>query len=164
MPTVDEFDAGDTQPTDSLDPLSPAAASWHAFLLRKAAQRVTALADLVLGPRDLTLRHFGLMLVVQDEPGANQRLIGQRLRVDRTTIVGITDDLETTGLIRRERGADRRTFSLYLTAEGDTQLAALKHSIAAVHREFLAPLSLGERLLLRELLIKLTDPPTPPRR
>jgi MarR family transcriptional regulator, lower aerobic nicotinate degradation pathway regulator len=138
-------------------PISSAASAWHAFLLRKAAQRVTSMADVVLDPLHLTLRHFGLMLAVEDDPGANQRLIGQRLRIDRTTIVGIVDDLEAAKLIRRQRGTDRRSFALHLTAAGEARLAELKPLLGDVHREFLAPLTTAERMMLRDLLLKLTS-------
>ena len=136
--------------------LSPAATVWHAFLLRKAAQRVTALADVVLGPQGLTLRHFGLLLVVDDEPGLKQRMVGERLRIDRTTVVSLVDDLEAAGLLRRHRGTDRRTFSLFLTTAGTTRLDQLRRMIGEVHEEFLAPLSAAERETLHDLLTKLT--------
>jgi DNA-binding MarR family transcriptional regulator len=136
--------------------LSPVASVWHAFLLRKAAQQVTALSEVVLGPLGITLRHFGVLNQIAAEPGLNQRVIGDRLRIDRTTVVSVIDDLEHARLVTRRRGADRRTFSLYLTDLGTTRLDELTDMIAEVHAEFLAPLSAAERAMLHDLLLKLT--------
>lgn len=132
---------------------SPVLTQWHAFLLRKAAQRVTALVEAVLAP--FTLRHFGVLSTAAAEPGLNQRLIGEKLRIDRTTIVAITDDLEGAGLLERRRGADRRTFALFLTDIGRARLAELERKVAEVHADFLKPLSAAERTTLRTLLLRL---------
>jgi MarR family transcriptional regulator, lower aerobic nicotinate degradation pathway regulator len=136
--------------------LSPATSVWHAFLLRKAAQRVTEMAEARLSPLGLTLRHFGVLSVVEAEPGQNQRGVGERLRIDRTTVVALTDDLEEAGLLERRRGTDRRTFALYLTKTGTTRLGELKRLVASVHDHFLDRLTPGERGILHELLVKLT--------
>ena len=130
---------------------------WHAFLLRKAAQRVSNLAEEVLNPLGLTMRHFGVLTAIEAEPGQNQRGVGERLRIDRTTVVALTDDLESAGMLERRRGADRRMFALYLTEAGKARLAELKELTAEVHERFLANLTDGERDTLRELLIKVTD-------
>lgn len=139
--------------------LSPAAVAWHAFLLRKAAQRVTAMAEAVLSQHGLTMRHFGVLTAIEDEPGQNQRGVGERLRIDRTTVVALTDDLENAGLLERRRGLDRRMFALYLTPVGVERLAELKRLNAEVHDKFLANLSDAERAMLRELLIKVVAEP-----
>ncbi|MFN2495529.1 MAG: MarR family winged helix-turn-helix transcriptional regulator [Pseudonocardiaceae bacterium] len=113
------------------------------------------MADAVLGPLGLTLRHFGVLSSVEAEPGQNQRVLGERLRIDRTTVVALTDDLERAGLLERRRGVDRRAFSLHLTEAGATRLAELKSMMRDVHAEFLAPLSPAEQAMLHDLLLKL---------
>ena len=138
--------------------LSPATSVWHAFLLRKAAQRVTGMAEDMLRPHGLTMRHFGVLSAIEAEPGQNQRGVGERLRIDRTTVVALTDDLESAGLLERRRGSDRRMFALYLTPAGAERLAELKELTTAVHERFLAPLSAEERETFRQLLIKVLTP------
>jgi len=138
--------------------LSPAATVWHAFLLRKAAQRVSAMTEAAFSPLGLTMRHFGVLIVIEAEAGQSQRVVGERLRIDRTTVVALTDDLEKFHLVERRRGTDRRRFALFLTPEGVTRLAELKRLAASVHDKFLANLSSAERAMLRELLIKVTTP------
>src|SRR3954452_22757475 len=136
---------GQAMPLD----LSPATSVWHAFLLRKAAQRVTSMAEETLHPYGLTMRHFGVLSSIEAEPGQNQRGVGERLRIDRTTVVALTDDLESAGLLERRRGSDRGVFALFLTPAGKTRLGELKELTAAVHDRFLANLTEQERDLLR---------------
>jgi MarR family transcriptional regulator, lower aerobic nicotinate degradation pathway regulator len=127
----------------------------YVFLARKAAQRVTVLAHEALGPFGLTLRHFGVLNLVELEPGQNQRVVGARLGIDRTTVVAVTDDLERAGLLERRRGKDRRSFALYLTPVGVAQLKQLRKLVDLAQEDFLAPLAADERDTLRELLGRL---------
>ena len=138
--------------------LSSAVSMWQAFLLRKATQKVTAMAEAALGPHGLTMRHFGVLSAVEAEPGLNQRVLGEGLRIDRSTVVALADDLERADLLERRRGVDRRTFSLHLTGHGTERLAYFKQLVADVHTEFLAPLSPAEQAMLRDLLFKIAAP------
>ncbi|MCT2590997.1 MarR family transcriptional regulator [Streptomyces sp. N2-109] len=127
----------------------------YPFLLRKASQRITERAHEALSPFNLTLRHFGVLNLVDLEEGQIQRAIGAKLGIDRTTIVTLADDLERAGLLERRRGQDRRSFALYLTPQGVAQLRQLRRLIELVQEEFLEPLSTTERETLRELLLRL---------
>lgn len=127
----------------------------YPFLLRKAAQRITERAHEALSPFNLTLRHFGVLNLVELEEGQIQRAIGAKLGIDRTTIVTIADDLEKAGLLERRRGQDRRAFSLYMTPQGTAQLRQLRRLIDLVQEDFLAPLSEADRETLRALLLRL---------
>ncbi|MFI1172648.1 MarR family winged helix-turn-helix transcriptional regulator [Streptomyces melanogenes] len=128
---------------------------WHGFLLRKAAQAVTECAERNLCPLHVTMRQFGVLSVVAAEPGLNQRAVGNKLRIDRTTIVALVDKLEGTGLMERRRGPDRRTSALHLTEQGIARLLEAQEVLAEVHQEFLGPLSAEEREALRNLLVRL---------
>jgi DNA-binding MarR family transcriptional regulator len=150
------LDLGES-PLAASSELSPTASMWHAFLLRKAAQQVSTLAEEVLKPLGLTMRHLGVLTAIEAEPGQNQRGVGERLRIDRTTVVALTDDLESAGLLERRRGTDRRMFALHLTEAGKTRLAELEELIGEVQEKFLTNLTDSERNTLRELLIKLTS-------
>jgi DNA-binding MarR family transcriptional regulator len=144
------------QPHRAIEPELPEPLSvWHAFLLRKAAQRITELAEARIG--DLTLRHFGVLSLVGAEPGQNQRAVGESLRIDRTTIVAVTDSLERDNLLERRRGQDRRTFELHLTAQGLERLQLLQALVGHAHEEFLRPLSPEEQTMLSSLLLRLTQ-------
>ncbi|MFD9337750.1 MarR family winged helix-turn-helix transcriptional regulator [Streptomyces sp. NPDC060028] len=136
-------------------PLFEGLRGWHGFLLRKASQLVTEQAEQALSQLGLTMRQFGVLNVVEAEPGLNQRTVGAKLRIDRTTIVALVDELEQAGLLERRRGSDRRTFALYLTERGAESLQEAGEVMTKVHEEFLDPLSSEERDLLRGLLVRL---------
>lgn len=140
---------------DGLADLPEAVVGWHAFLLRKTAQQITDRVHEKLAASGLTLRHFGVLNLVAAQPGQSQRSIGMRLQIDRTTIVTIIDDLERGGLLDRRTGPDRRTYALYLTHVGATQLRHLSKLVTAAQDDFLAPLSTQERETLKILLRRL---------
>ncbi|MEU4351302.1 MarR family transcriptional regulator [Streptomyces sp. NPDC023838] len=150
------------EPNSGTQPLFQGLQGWHGFLLRKAGQRFTEQAEQALVHLNITLRQFGVLNVVDSEPGINQRMVGQTLRIDRTTIVGLVDDLEQKNLLERRRGADRRTFALYLTDRGTVCLRDAGDLMVKIHESFLQPLSVAERDVLRELLQRLAvaDEPT----
>ncbi|MFD9565749.1 MarR family winged helix-turn-helix transcriptional regulator [Streptomyces sp. NPDC059994] len=143
------------EPNSGTRPLFQGLQGWHGFLLRKAGQRFTEQAEQALVHLNITLRQFGVLNVVDSEPGINQRMVGQTLRIDRTTIVGLVDDLEQKNLLERRRGADRRTFALYLTDRGTVCLRDAGDLMVKIHESFLQPLSVAERDVLRELLQRL---------
>ncbi|MGW0767402.1 MarR family winged helix-turn-helix transcriptional regulator [Streptomyces sp. NPDC002676] len=156
MATQSDATAG---PAPSQDPpflvtLPESVKESYPFLLRKASQRITERAHEALTPFGLTLRHYGVLNLVGLEEGQIQRVVGARLGIDRTTVVGLADDLEDAGLLERRRGPDRRSFALYLTERGVAQLWQLRRLIDLVQEEFLAPLSGDEREELRELLLR----------
>lgn len=150
-----------TEPGGDTQPLADELLVWHAYLLRKAGQEIAELAEVALSPLGITLRQFGVLNVVEAEPGLNQRSIGARVRIDRTTIVNLIDDLEETDLVVRERGADRRTFALYLSRRGTQVLAQARVRMQQVHETFLEPLSPQERDVLHSLLLRLLRPGDP---
>lgn len=160
--TIEDFQSVTSgTPTPPSSPgLSPAASAWHAFVLHKASQRIIGMVEAVLRPWGWTVRHFGVLCAIEAEPGQSQRILGERLRIDRTTVVALTDDLQKAGLLDRRRGVDRRTFSLHLTEAGHTHLEQLKIIVNDMHAEFLAPLSAAEQAMLHDLLLKLVTSPT----
>ena len=61
----------------------------------------------------LTIKHFGCLTVIADEGRLSQSGLCTRMRVDRTTMVAIVDDLEAAGFVERQRNpVDRRAYAL----------------------------------------------------
>ena len=81
------------------------------FLLYRAAELSHALANDMLARIQLTARQVGILtLVVEWEP-MTQKALGEMLRIDRTSMVGLVDDLERKGYVIRQRHPrDRRAF------------------------------------------------------
>jgi DNA-binding MarR family transcriptional regulator len=82
------------------------------------------------------------------------------LRIDRTTMVSLIDDLERKGYVLRQRHPrDRRAYLVQPTATGH---AAKEQAIAILDEQqsrFLAPLTSAQRHQLGALLTRLQQPP-----
>jgi DNA-binding MarR family transcriptional regulator len=132
------------------------------YLLRLAydhAQR-TARAAFPDGPHP---RISGLLTALITIGPLSQQQLADLLRINRTLIVGIADDLERRGWVQRRRDpADRRSYRLHITDEGKRQRDALAPRIAAMNDRIAERLDPAERARLNELLRRTIDRPVPP--
>ena len=124
-----------------------------AFLLTQLGTRMHDRLAERLRPLGLHPRHYGMLGHLAAAEGSSQQALADALGVHRSAMVALVDDLEQRGLAERRRDpADRRAYTLHLTAEGRTRLAEL-HAIAEDEEDvLLAPLDPGER---RELVARL---------
>lgn len=73
---------------------------------------------------DLEPRQFALMRMILQLAGNSQNTVAERLRIPRSSMVSVIDNLEARGLVeRRPHASDRRTHALFLTALGEQILA-----------------------------------------
>ena len=92
------------------------------------------------------------------EPGIEQSGLADRLNIDRNTASLLVEQLVDKGLIeRRVKGTDRRARLLNLTAKGEKLYAGLRPTYLNANESILAPITLSERKLLFDLLIRLID-------
>ena len=98
-----------------------------------------------------------LVLKMLDAVGpCSQQALSEELRIDRSVMVNICDDLERAGHVRRERNPqDRRSYAVTITDAGRQRLAALEKSVPDFLDEVFRPLSRRERDQLTALLGKL---------
>jgi DNA-binding MarR family transcriptional regulator len=132
------------------------------FLLYRAAELSHSLANDMLARIQLTARQVGILtLVIEWEP-MTQKALGDTLRIDRTTMVSLIDDLECKGYVVRQRHPrDRRAFLIQPTQPGR---AAKVQAVAILDEQqarFLAPLTSAQRQQLGALLKRLQQPPAP---
>jgi DNA-binding MarR family transcriptional regulator len=131
-------------------------ASAVGFLLSWNGQRTAHGFAEALRPLGLRPPHFGVMTLVDAEPGSTQQELGHRSLIDPSSMVGVLDELEGLGLVeRRAHPSDRRKHAVHLTAEGKRTLATARRRAAGFIEQLLAPLDEGERGDLRRLLRKL---------
>jgi len=137
-------------------PLSPGALpGLLGYRLRLAQQAV--FRDFAASVQGLSPGRVGLLMLVEANPGITQSRLAEAARRDRSTMVGVLDQLEARGLIERRRGADRRSNGLWLTRRGRAFLARALRSIAAHERRIAARLSAAEHRQLLALLGKIAD-------
>jgi len=109
------------------------------------------LADLGLAPS-----HTQILALLWEGIAGSQREIAAVLRLNEGRAVGLLDDLEERGLIRRDVDRDdRRRRVVTLTADGRKMVERVRKLGRAAEAETLAPLSEAERDQLRELLRRL---------
>ena len=128
------------------------------FVLNKVAQRFAEEADASLEPFGIKSKHHGVMALLHMAGPLTQVEIGARLRVDRTTMVALIDDLERLGYARRNRHPqDRRAYAVDLTDAGRDALAQARAALHGVDDRLQAPLDAADRRRLLDLLTRLMD-------
>ena len=90
---------------------------------------------------DTTLPRFDLLAQLEREPdGLTMGELSQRLMVTGANVTGITDQLETEGLVKRTaHPTDRRALTVRLTARGRRQFRRM----AVVHEQWVIELFSG---------------------
>jgi DNA-binding MarR family transcriptional regulator len=141
-------------PASPSDPnLPPVLENRVGYLIARAHHICHALADEVMRPLGLSIKHYGCLAVIADEGPLSQQTLGARMGVDRTTIVAVVDDLETKGLVARRRNpVDRRAYALEVTAGGRRSLASAQERLHGRENRMLAGVSEAQRDQLRDLL------------
>jgi DNA-binding MarR family transcriptional regulator len=122
---------------------------WRAHHTRTAEE---------LASIDLTPPLFALLNVIAAREGANQQELGSALGIDRSTMVSLIDQLESTGLAKRRPSAtDRRAREIAITPKGRRLLQRARKLISQVEEEVLAGLNATERRELLKLLRRALD-------
>jgi DNA-binding MarR family transcriptional regulator len=124
------------------------------YRLRLAQQAV--FRDFAASVQGLSPGRVGLLILIDANPGVTQSRLAEAARRDRSTMVGVLDQLEERGLVERRRGADRRTNGLWITRGGRALLARALKRIAEHERRIAARLSAADRRRLLQLLGKIS--------
>lgn len=109
-----------------------------------------------LGDLDVTPGLFGVLVIIEANPGLKQSELARAAHLDRSTVVSVIDNLERRGLVeRRPAENDRRSNALVLTGAGVELLKKLKRLVADHERRLVEHLSEDERATLVGLLKKI---------
>jgi DNA-binding MarR family transcriptional regulator len=107
----------------------------------------------VLRPLGLRPRQLVALSVLRDAGEPSQQDLAGYLRMDRTNLVGLLNELEGDGLIERRRSTeDRRRHVVRLTDAGAVRLARAEFALNAAEDEVLGALDEGQRRDLHDLL------------
>jgi DNA-binding MarR family transcriptional regulator len=133
-------------------PLAMLLADHTGYLLRVAYEHAhrTAMTEFPDGPHP---RLFSLLTALIAIGPISQQQLAEKMRVNRTLLVGIVDDLERRGWVERRRDpADRRSYALHVTEAGERERAAMAPRIAGASERMAERLAPAERARLNELL------------
>ncbi len=102
---------------------------WFRFL--RLESRIQSTVAEQLRAIDLSVPQCDVLTTLTEAEGISQQELAQRLYVTKGNISGLLDRLERAGLVeRRSTAADRRQYSIHLTASGR---AAAERAIALQH-------------------------------
>ena len=136
----------------------PALADRVGHLLAATHHEMHQRADEILEPFEIQIKQYAALAIADADGPISQQALGESIGCDRTTMVELMDDLERAGLTKRRRNpTDRRAYAIELTAAGRRVLARAGTKLRAAEKEFLDPLSDGERDQLRGMLLRLLD-------
>ena len=131
------------------------------YLFKRALVDLEDLHAEHLAPVGISGRELGVLLLLDGRAGrdpTSQQQVAGLLGVDRTTMVGLIDGLESKGLVARHPDAgDRRRNLLQLTGDGRTALVHAVRASDEAERQLLAELSDAESEQLRTLLSRLAE-------
>ncbi len=133
-----------------------AALSPYEFLISQPAQRIREISEKTLSPLKMTPKQYRVIATLHFEGPSSQRDIGETLKIDRTSMVLLIDELEAKGWVVRDvHPKDRRYYLLNLTIAGKKIFKNAHRLVLNAEQEFLKPLSKKERQSLRQCLSKL---------
>ena len=88
----------------------------------------------------------------------SQRALCRRLRIDKSPMVGLVDDLEQLGLAERRRSdSDRRVQDIHLTDAGRDAVAHVMEIAAAENDRTFGVLDDEQRAQLHDLLLQVAE-------
>ena len=143
-------------------------------LLELIARRVRAEVESELANFNLRPRHVIALTVLDVLGEPSQSALAESLRIDRTNLVGLLNELEAAHLIERRRsGEGRRRHIVALTAVGARRLDEIQDGLAEAESRVFASLDSEQQATLYALLEQATadavalpaelSPPTPDR-
>jgi DNA-binding MarR family transcriptional regulator len=125
------------------------------YVLRRAQMAVFEDFLRSFAALDLRPAQFGVLVIVERNPGRNQSEIAAALGVKRPNFVALLDELERRGLVdRRSAASDRRSHALTLTRQGRALLRRALAVLAEHEARICAALAPGEREHLIDMLRK----------
>jgi DNA-binding MarR family transcriptional regulator len=120
-------------------------------LLRRATGHVLADFAAELG-EEVSPAEFGLLTLVQANPGITQARLAAALQLDKSTVSPALARLTQRGLLERHALADRRQQALRLAPGAEARLAAMRAKVERHEARIAAMLTPAERTELLRLL------------
>jgi DNA-binding MarR family transcriptional regulator len=138
------------------EPLPECLTRYTGFLVAKAHQRLFTRYSGEFRRHGIEVPHAGILHLLHDFGPMSQQQLGQKLRIDRTTMVKLVDALERQRLAsRRNHPEDRRAYRVEITPEGSKILATVGVIADRLEAELFGRFTEHERKLIRRALLTL---------
>ncbi|MFD8567871.1 MarR family winged helix-turn-helix transcriptional regulator [Streptomyces sp. NPDC059639] len=132
--------------------------SSHPGHLARRLQQAHYLLWNTMVSEEITSPQFAVLNALVAEPGLDQRTVGERVGLDRSTIAEVISRLTRRELIDKERDPqDGRRWLLRLTPEGLRAHKKLTLRTARMNQIFLAPLDAAEQAQFFDLIQRVAD-------
>lgn len=132
--------------------------STHPGHLARRLQQAHHLLWNTMVSEEITSPQFAVLNTLVAEPGLDQRTVGERVGLDRSTIAELISRLLRRELLDKVRDPhDGRRFLLELTEDGTRTHARLAQRAARMNHVFLGPLSVEEQRVFLELMRRVSD-------
>jgi len=129
-----------------------------AFLLAQVGAHAAGRFAELLAPLHLSPPHAGILRALSRTAGLSQQELASMLKMHASRLVGLVDELETSGFVKRQENADdRRIYALHLTNEGQAILGEIGRVAKESQDSLLASLGKEEREQLADLLQRIAD-------
>lgn len=126
------------------------------FMLRQASQRHVAIFTAMIGDK-LTTTQWAALIKLRQAGSCSQNQLGRETAMDVATIKGVVDRLVKRDFIRTEPDPnDGRRLVLSLTDQGREAINRNIAAALAISEKTLQPLTSGERMMLIELIRKIS--------
>ncbi|MEW2612120.1 MarR family transcriptional regulator [Streptomyces sp. NPDC047880] len=107
---------------------------------------------------EITSPQYAVLNTLVAEPGLDQRTVGERVGLDRSTIAEVISRLSRRGLLDKVRDPqDGRRSLLRITDEGVRTHRRLTVRTARMNQVLLAPLTADERTVFFDLIRRVAD-------
>lgn len=148
MPTPSDDNGADGLDQSRLTHLVGYAATRASITMRRVFTRH-------LGPLDLKVVEFSILMLVAANPQINQKRLGAALDISAPNMAVTLDRMVERGWVERVRSTqDRRAQQIHLTAQGAELVQRAEKIASTMENAALKVLSPAERALLIELLMK----------
>jgi len=126
------------------------------YHLRRAQSTVFDDFMKTISSNGVTPGQFGLLILIEQNPGLNQSALARTVGIERSTMVAVIKGLEGRGLIQRRAGLnDKRSYALTVTKSGAKLLKEIKPKVRNHEKRIARSLDDEEKETLVALLRKL---------